>query len=140
MGPKKRDAAGSADCDHLGIPELSGATVPVGWGDCREVAIFCDRAGAAFATSARPICDVQDHLGTRPFTEVHKWLAEVTPVRGDDEKQAAESERGARDDPSRGASLQRRDFGGDEPDTGEQDKQEPHFGDDHPGVRRESSG
>jgi len=49
-----------------------------------------------------------------PFTEVHRWLAEVTPVRGNDEKQTAESERDARDDPSGGASLQR-DFGGDEP-------------------------
>ena len=83
---------------------------------------------------------VQDHLGTCPFVEVHRWLAEVTPVRGNDEKQTAESERDARDDPSRGASLQRRDFGGDEPDTGEQDKQEPHFGDDHPSVRRETIG
>jgi hypothetical protein len=67
-------------------------------------------------------------------------LAEVTPVRGDDEKQTAESERDARDDPSCGASLQRRDFGGDEPDTGEQDKQEPHFGDYHASVRRETIG
>lgn len=75
-----------------------------------------------------------------PLTQVHKWLAEVTPVRGDDEKQTAESERDARDDPSCGASLQPRDFGGDEPDTGEQDKQEPHFGDDHPSVRRETIG
>ena len=72
--------------------------------------------------------------------EVHKWLAEVTPVRGDDEKQTRERERDARDDPSCDASLQRRDFGGDEPDTGEQDKQEPHFGDDHPSVRCETIG
>ena len=72
--------------------------------------------------------------------EVHKWLAEVTPVRGDDEKQTRERERDARDDPSCDASLQRRDFGGDEPDTGEQDEQESHFGDDHPSVRRETIG
>ena len=43
------------------------------------------------------------------------WLAEVTPVRGDGEKQTAESEHDARDDPSRGARLQRRDFGGEGP-------------------------
>jgi hypothetical protein len=33
----------------------------------------------------------------------------MSPVRGDDEMQTAESERDARDDPSRGAGLQRRD-------------------------------
>jgi hypothetical protein len=53
-------------------------------------------------------------LGTGHLRKYTRWLAEVTPVRGDDEKQPAESERDARDDPSRDVSLQRRDFGGDE--------------------------
>ena len=97
--------------------------------------------GRRIADYARDIRAIMTDLGvSRAATEVHRRLDEVTPVRGDDEKQTAESERDARDDPSCGASLQRRDFGGDEPDTGEQDKQEPHFGDDHAGVRREPIG
>ena len=55
------------------------------------------------------------------------WSAELTPVRGDDEKQAGEGERNACDDRSRCANLEARDFGGDEPDTGKQDQQESDF-------------
>ncbi len=54
-------------------------------------------------------------------------LAEPTPVRGDHEKQATKGERNPGDNPSLGAKPQSRDFGGDQPDTGEHDQQEPNF-------------
>jgi hypothetical protein len=51
----------------------------------------------------------------------------MSAVRGDDEEQAGEGERYACDDRPRRSKLETRDFGGDEPDTGEQDQQESDF-------------
>jgi len=49
-------------------------------------------------------------------------LAEVTPVRGDDEKYTRESERDACDDPSSATKFELRDLGRGEPDPSEQDE------------------
>lgn len=58
-------------------------------------------------------------------------VAEVTPVRGDDEEQTAKRERYARDDRPGGAKLELRELCGDEPDTCEQHEQKPYFGEAH---------
>jgi hypothetical protein len=54
--------------------------------------------------------------------------AEMTPVRGDDEKHACDGQRNACDDRSRRAQLECRDLSGDEPETCDQDQQEADFG------------
>lgn len=66
-------------------------------------------------------------------------LTELTPVRGDDEKQAGGSKGNACDDPSCAASLQPQDFSGGEPDTGEQDQQESAFCKDEAGLMTDRS-
>ena len=64
--------------------------------------------------------------------------AEATPVRGDDEKHASEGERNACDDRSRRRHLEGWDLSGDEPDSGEQDQQEPDFGEGYASSMAES--
>jgi hypothetical protein len=67
----------------------------------------------------RATCSVSAHTG---------WSAEMTPVSSNDEKHASEGERNACDDRSRSRHLEGRDLSGDEPDTGEQERQESDFG------------
>jgi len=55
----------------------------------------------------------------------------VTPVRGDDEEQAAHDERYARDNRPGAAQLELRDMCGDEPDAGEQQEQKPDLSQPH---------
>ena len=65
-------------------------------------------------------------------------LAEVTPVRGDDEKQTADCKRYTRDNRPSGAKLEPRQLCGCEPDPGEQHQQEPDLGEAHARVMRET--
>ena len=58
----------------------------------------------------------------------------MTPVRGDNEKQATKGECYACDDSSLRGYLEGRDLSGDKPDTGEQDQQESHLGEDDAGL------
>ena len=58
-------------------------------------------------------------------------LAEVPPVRRDDEKQAADRERYARDDRPAVAELELWDMGRGKPDPCEKHKQESDFGEAH---------
>jgi hypothetical protein len=56
------------------------------------------------------------------------YLAEVTPVRRNEEERTSDCERHTCDDRSRVAQLELRDLCGGKPDPGEQHKQEPDFG------------
>jgi hypothetical protein len=52
----------------------------------------------------------------------------MTPVRGDNKKQASACERNSCNDRSRRRHSKGRDLSGDEPDTGKQDQQEADLG------------
>ena len=65
-------------------------------------------------------------------------LAEVTPVRGDDEKQTGERERDTCDDRSSGTKFELRDLRRGEPDPSEQDEQESDLGEAHARLMRQS--
>jgi len=67
---------------------------------------------------------VDQPSGTRAWL----GLAEVTPVRSDDEKQTAKCERDASESRPSSGKLEQRELRGSEPDPGEQHKQEPDFG------------
>jgi hypothetical protein len=54
-------------------------------------------------------------------------MPELTPVRRDDEESTGNGECNASDDHSDSAHAQSWDFGGDEPDTSEEDQQESDF-------------
>ena len=56
------------------------------------------------------------------------WLAEMTPVSGNDEKHASDGECNACDDRSRSRHLECWELSGDEPDTCKQDQQEADLG------------
>jgi hypothetical protein len=88
------------------------------------------RRGSADVPSAPP-------LPGRSGTQAAR-SAEVTPVCGDDEQHTSEGERNACDDRSRRAHFEDRDFRGDEPDAGEQDQQEPDFGEGDARLMAES--
>ena len=67
-------------------------------------------------------------------------LAEVTPVRGDEEKQTRKRERDACDDRSSGAKFELRDLRRGEPDPSEQDEQESGFREARARLTRQSEG
>src|SRR5664280_1014083 len=67
-----------------------------------------------------------------------KRLAEVTPVRGDDQEQTRERQRNACDDRSTGSKFELRDLRRGEPDPSEQDEQESDFREARARLRRQS--
>jgi hypothetical protein len=72
-----------------------------------------------------------------PFSRRSKQ-AEVTPASGDDEKHAADRERQACYDRPRGRELELGDLRRRKPDTREQEKQKPDFGEAYARVMCET--
>ena len=79
--------------------------------------------------SVRPQSGDQGRPG--PARYLPGSLAEVAPVRGNDEQHTSERECDTGDDRSRSRYLEGWDLGGDEPDTGEQNKEEADLGNRH---------
>ncbi len=71
----------------------------------------------------------------QPSNDSH--LPEPTPVGGDDEKETTDGEQDACDNGPGPRELECGDLSSDEPDPGDQDEQEPDFGQSHAGLMRQ---